>query len=214
MIVTDIIEISKKQCKIMIDYEFAFVLYKGELPLYKIKKGESIAEETYRRIIDEVLTKRAKLRAMNLLKSHSYTEKKLMEKLKRGLYPSSCISCAVEYVKSYGYVNDDQYAADYMFYHGNRLNKVQLYQKLRQKGVSEEIIAQNYEQYCHQSHVPKEEDLICDFLRKKGYTREGFRITTDQKNKLIRALLQRGFAYDKVCRVFAQYGENAEEMYE
>lgn len=214
MLVTDIIEISKKKYKIMVDYEFAFVLYKGELPLYKIKKDEPIAEGTYRQIVDEVLTKRAKIRAMNLLKSHSYTEKKLAEKLKRGLYPQSCIQCAVEYVKSYGYVNDDQYAADYMFYHGNRLNRVQLFQKLREKGVSDEIIIQNYESYCRDHHGPKEEELICDFLRKKGYRRDMFPISAEQKSKWIRALIQRGFAYDKICHVFANYGENAEEMYE
>lgn len=212
MIVTDIIEISKKQCKIMIDYEFAFVLYKGELPLYKIKIGEEITEEIYRCVVDELLTKRAKLRAMNLLKTHSYTEKRLTEKLKRGLYPQSCIRDALEYVKSYGYINDDQYAADYMFYHGNHLNKMQLYQKLRKKGVADEIIAKNYEIYSRQSHVPKEEDLICDFLRKKGYCKGSFQITTEEKQKLIRALLQRGYNYDKVCRVFAIYGETAEEM--
>ena len=61
MLVTDIIEISKKKYKIMVDYEFAFVLYKGELPLYKIKKDEPIAEGTYRQIVDEVLTKRGVL---------------------------------------------------------------------------------------------------------------------------------------------------------
>lgn len=212
MIVTDIIEISKKQCKIMVDYEFAFVLYKGELPLYKIKQGEEITEKTYHCIVEEVLTKRAKLRAMNLLKSRSYTEKKLTEKLTRGSYPKSCIRNAVEYVKSYGYINDDQYAADYMFYHGNRLNKMQLYKKLREKGVSDEIIEKNYAIYSQQNHAPKEEELICDFLRKKGYCRGDFQLEAGEKHKLIRALLQRGFSYDKVCRVFLIYGETAEEM--
>ncbi len=99
MIVTDIIEISKKQCKIMIDNEFAFVLYKGELHLYGIKKREPIEEKNYDKIMNEVLIKRVKLRAMNLLKSRAYTEKKLRDKLRAGQYPPSCIEEALTYVK-------------------------------------------------------------------------------------------------------------------
>lgn len=213
MIITNIIEISKKQCKIMLDEEFAFVLYKGELPLYQIKEGETMSKETYHKIVDEVLTRRARLRAMNLLKSRSYTEKKLMDKLKSDMYPQCCIHNAIEYVKSFGYVNDEQYAADYMFYHGSRLNQMQLYQKLREKGVSEEIIQKNYDAYCDHGNAPKEEELIRRFLQKKGYRDGSDGMTDIQKAKLMKSLVQRGFSYDRVRRVLADYGEIAEEMY-
>ncbi|MGN1146672.1 MAG: regulatory protein RecX, partial [Acetatifactor sp.] len=64
MIVTQIVEMSKTRSKIYIDQEFAFVLYKGELRLYHICEGQEIAWEDYRTIMEEVLPKRAKLRAM------------------------------------------------------------------------------------------------------------------------------------------------------
>ena len=60
---------SKNQYKIYVDEQFAFVLYKGELSRYHIKAGEDIGENVYREIYDEVIVKRAKLRALNLLNS-------------------------------------------------------------------------------------------------------------------------------------------------
>lgn len=213
MIVTDVIEISKKQCKIMIQDEFAFVLYKGELPLYGIQKGKPLEEETYDRIINQVLVKRAKLRAMNLLKSRAYTEKKLREKLQSGRYPEICIDSAVAYVKSYGYINDRQYAADYIFYHGSGMNRQQIFRKLREKGIDGEIISNTYQEYCDGGNAPEEEQLIYRFLKKKNFVPEDDD-AWEKKNKLTRTLLQKGFSYDKVMRVFACYGKNDEEWEE
>ena len=67
MLVTQVTELSKSRSIVYIDQEFAFVLYKGELRLYHIKEGQLLSEEDYRTIMQEVLPKRAKLRAMNLL---------------------------------------------------------------------------------------------------------------------------------------------------
>ena len=73
MLVTQVTELSKSRSKVYIDQEFAFVLYKGELRLYHIKEGQQLSEEDYRTIMQEVLPKRAKLRAMNLLQGREYT---------------------------------------------------------------------------------------------------------------------------------------------
>ncbi len=40
MTVTKIEEVTKVKCRIEIDQEFAFVLYKGELRMYHIREGE------------------------------------------------------------------------------------------------------------------------------------------------------------------------------
>ena len=87
MVVTQIIELSKSRSKIYIDQEFAFVLYKGELRLYHVREGQEITEKDYRSIMEEVLPKRAKLRAMNLLQAREYTTDQLRRKLEQGLYP-------------------------------------------------------------------------------------------------------------------------------
>ena len=67
MIVTGIEEMTKSRSRVSIDGEFAFVLYKGELRHFHLREGNELREEDYREITTELLPKRAKLRAMNLL---------------------------------------------------------------------------------------------------------------------------------------------------
>ena len=85
MLVTQVTELSKSRSKVYIDQEFAFVLYKGELRLYHIKEGQQLSEEDYRTIMQEVLPKRAKLRAMNLLQGREYTDGTAADKITAGL---------------------------------------------------------------------------------------------------------------------------------
>ena len=117
MIITDIIAIDKKRVKVYLDNEFAFVLYKGELHLYNIEEGLEILETDVDKITKEVLIKRAKLRAINLLSKKDYTKKALRQKLLDGYYNEQQIDETVQYLKSYGYIDDYQYAMDYIEYH-------------------------------------------------------------------------------------------------
>ena len=50
MVVTNIESITKTKYRVYIDDEFAFVLYKGELFKYQIRKEEEISEEIIIRI--------------------------------------------------------------------------------------------------------------------------------------------------------------------
>ena len=119
MRVTQIMELSKSRSKIFIEQEFAFVLYKGELRQYGIRVGEDITEKDYDTIVEEILPKRAKLRAMNLLKNREYTTAQLYAKLKQGYYPEQVIQEALDYVTSYHYIDDLRYAVSYITYHEN-----------------------------------------------------------------------------------------------
>ena len=62
MTVTSVVELDKKRCKIYLDGEFSFVLYKGELRDYNIMAGQEISDANYQEIIDVILPKRCKLR--------------------------------------------------------------------------------------------------------------------------------------------------------
>ena len=77
MKVTRLEELSRSRSRVYIEQEFAFVLYKGELRSYHICEGEELEQSDYEEIINKVLPKRAKLRAMNLLKNREYTVKQL-----------------------------------------------------------------------------------------------------------------------------------------
>lgn len=198
-VVTDIQEFSKQKYSIYLDEQFAFVLYKGELSSYRVKKGESLTEEAYQEIYVKVLPKRAKKRCLNLLKSRAYTEKKLRDKLKEGRYPDKIIDEAIEYVKSFHYIDDYDYACQYIQYHKAGQSKRKLEEKLRAKGISGEILARAFE---HSYERGEEEGLQLmqakHLLEKKGYTPEG----TDwkERQKLFAFLLRRGIP----CEIIRQ----------
>ena len=139
MFVTKIEELDKKRARIFLDMEFAFVLYKAELRKYQLKEGEEIGAEEYSRIVGEILPKRAKLRSMNLLKAKAYTERQLREKLQRGEYPEEIIEEAIAYVKSFGYIDDRQYAQDFIAYHMAERSGRRMEQELMAKGIRRDM---------------------------------------------------------------------------
>lgn len=196
MTVTGITEISKSRMKIMIDDEFAFVLYKGELRLYHLKEGEEISEETYFEIMKNVLPKRAKLRAMNLLKARAYTEKQLTDKLRSGEYPDEIVKEAVNYVASFGYLDDRQYAVDYIEYHKESKSRTRIFDALIQKGISKEIVEDVWEQMAGQEEKDLELEQIKAWIKKKNFNPS--EADYEEKQKFSAFLYRKGFQIDAI----------------
>lgn len=191
MIVTEIRLTAKNKYEIYIDQEFAFVLYKGELRKYGIKEKEVISDATYQLLVEEVLKKRATLRAMNLLTKRPYTEFKLKQKLMHGKYPESCIEHAITYVKSYGYIDDESYARDYIAYHIQKDSKRSIEQKLLQKGISADIINKSLAEYDDGEQKEIEGEQIRQLVLKKY--REGIPTDPKERNKMLNFLMRKGY---------------------
>lgn len=198
-LVTEIIEVNKKRSKVFLDEDFAFVLYKGELHHYGIEMGAEISEETYDEIMKEVILRRAKLRAMHLLESGDRTEKEMREKL-RNDYPQAAIDTAVEYVKSYRYINDDEYARRYVEANKGKKSARMLSIQLEQKGIDREVI----EELMSQTE-DMEEEQIRKYVGQK-FTR-GESPDPAKKQKAIASLMRKGYAYEKIRKVFADFCE-------
>ena len=179
-IVTKIEELDKKRSKIYINHEFAFVLYKGEILQYKIKTEEIIEDSIYETIRKEILPKRAKKRCLNLLQKKSYTEYKLREKLIEGLYTQDIVDEAIDYVKSFHYVNDYDYACQYIFYHKEAESRRKIEEKLSLKGIDRDILNQAFQDsYEEEEQQEIELQQAKKLLEKKNYNAE----TMDWKEK-------------------------------
>ena len=76
MEITAVEPLDKRRSKIFLEEKIAFVLYRGELRTYQIEEGGELSEENYKQIVEEVLIKRAKERALYLLKDRDRTEKR------------------------------------------------------------------------------------------------------------------------------------------
>ncbi|MCH4191781.1 MAG: recombination regulator RecX [Butyrivibrio sp.] len=201
MTVSEIVPFDKKRSRVYLDGEYAFLLYRGELRDYHIEQGTELSEDVYGEIMHEVLPKRAKLRAMHLLQKQDYTERKLREKLNDGCYPESCIDEAVEYVKSFHYIDDRRYATDYVQYYMDLRSRNRIETDLMKKGISreliQEILTERYEEADPQIEVKQVQEL----LRKKHYDPENCELK--EKQKLMAFLYRRGFSQDVIHRALS-----------
>ena len=202
MLVTEITELSKTKARLYIDYQPAFALYKSELKKYGIKSGEELSENLYKTLVSEILTKRATLRAMNLLKSRDYTEYQLVNKLKQSEYPPEAIDSATAYVKSYGYIDDARYSKAYISYAGASKSRKQIMNDLLKKGVSKENIDEAFEACIEENSISDEGELIKKLLQKKHY--DSAEATVQEKQKIIGFLYRKGFSLDKIYKAVGQ----------
>lgn len=204
MTVTKLETVTKTKYKVFLDGQFAFVLYKGELARYHIKEGEHLEEEVRQKIWDEVIVKRARLRAMHLLEDMDRTESGLREKLRQGLYPEEAIEAAVQYVKSFHYIDDFRYAKQFIESRKLLKSRKEIYALLRGKGVAADKIDLAFEE-CYESEGEK--DAIRQIIRKK-------RINLSQADsaeiqRLYGYLSRKGFRYEDIRQVTQNYDENA-----
>lgn len=198
MRVTQITELSRSRSKVYIDQEFAFVLYKGELRLYHVREGEELAEGDYHTILEEVLPRRAKLRAMNLLKGREYTTEELRRKLKQGMYPDKVIEEALAYVASFRYTDDLRYAVSYITYHEEDKSRRRIEQDLTAKGISRETLAKAWIEWQEQGGTQDEQAMIKQLLEKRHYDSE--HADMKERQKIFAFLMRKGFSNEAVRR--------------
>lgn len=201
MTVTGITDVSKSRVKIEIDHEFAFVIYKGELRTYGIKENQEIKDADYQEIKEKILPKRARLRAMNLLTKRTYTTYQLADKLRIGGYSEDIIADAIAYVASFGYINDEQYARDFIEYNMEQKSKIRIFNDLQKKSISKDIIQEAWELTVGDSSKKLEIEQIIKLLQKKKFSAE----TVDyaEKQKIMAFLYRKGFSMETIRNVLS-----------
>lgn len=193
MIVTGITPVTKQKYKVELDGRPAFVLYKGELARYGVQLEQELTDLSYHVIVHEVLTRRAKKYVMHLLTKLDRTKKELEEKLKRNGYPEEAVSAAIAYVESYGYLNDKQYAKNYIQAYSGKLSKKQICWKLMGKGIESQTI----ESVCDELQQTDESATVRKYIQKK--LKNNTKLTDKELKKLADYLYRRGFE-DNVIR--------------
>ena len=198
-VITSIEELDKSRVKVYIDEQFAFVLYKGELRSMGLKQNSAITEHQLFQITSEILPKRAKKRAMNLLQKRQYTEKQLRDKLKQGLYQEEVIDDAVEYVKSFHYIDDLRFASDYILYYSEYRSRGRIENDLIKKGIDRDVILKAYALTEEKDNLTDEQDLIRKELEKKHFCIDEADFA--QKQKIIGYLYRNGFRLENIRNV-------------
>ena len=153
-----------------------------------------IEEKSELEIKEEV--RRAKLRALHLLTAMDRTEANLREKLEVS-YSAETVEKAVEYVKSFGYLDDERYVKNYIESKSRSKSRKQIEQELLyKKGVSKEAVERGFEQ-------AEQEDVtivIEKYMRKKRIEPEN--CDYEQKQKFFAYMMRKGFQINDLKKVF------------
>lgn len=196
MKVTRIEELTKSRSRVYLEEQFAFVLYKGELRSFHVAEGEELAPQDYETIMKQILPRRARLRAMNLLKGREYTVRQLHDKLRDGGYPEEIIADALAYVESFHYTDDLRYATAYITGHENSRSRRRIEQDLAARGIDPETAKKAWQEWEAQGGRQDEQAMIRKLLEKRGFDPE----TADEKEIRRQGafLMRRGFAGEAV----------------
>lgn len=204
MIVTDICPYNKKKYKIFIDGSYAFMLYRGEMRRYGIEKDAQLSETDYEELMQEVLVKRGRSRALHLLLSMSRTKEQVRSKLSEGGYPPEVIEQVLDYVKAYHYIDDERYTSDYLRTRGTHKSVRQLKAELYRKGISDKIISKTLEE-----QPVDEREAIYRWMEKKQFDME--HASREEKNRMYQFLARRGFSYQDIQSAFRLYSSRFEQ---
>lgn len=139
--------------------------------------------------------KEAKQKALSLLNYMDRTEVGLRQKLKEKSFDDKAIDEAVEYVKSFGYINDVSYAERYILNRQGSKSKREIYASLSQKGIARETIELAME---HCFEVYDELTTIQRLCKKKHFVAE--EATDVEKRRMYHYLLRKGFRGEDVCK--------------
>ncbi len=209
MIVTNIFEYDNKRVLVQIDEHLTFPLYKTEVQKFNIVQDGKFSEQNYQEIIEQILSKRVKLRAMKLLEKRSYTRATLKRKLLEGKYPEFLVESALDYVSGFHYIDDLQYAEDYIACYSSRRSKMKIFQELIGKGASRELVEEAWIRFEHKNESVDESEQIKKILSKKQFDIRN--ADYKEKAKMYQFLCRKG--YDTDCiRKCMQFDENYADL--
>ena len=197
MIIDRIETMDRRRKKIFADGEFIFALYLGEIKQFGLEEGIELTEELYQKILREIIFKRARERAVYWLKCSARTEEELRRKLRDGAYPPAAVEYVIGLLKEYRYIDDEEYARNFIEIHSKGKSRAELTALLARKGISRECVSR-----LMMECPVDEESQILRILEKRRFHPE----EADQKEtaRQMAYLMRKGFSYETVKRVFAE----------
>jgi regulatory protein len=132
------------------------------------------------------------------------TEAQLRSKLLQKEYPAEVVEDALSYVKSFGYINDVNYAKRFVEWRKVNKSKREIYAALIRKGLEKDMIEAALEE-CYSSDDAIE--TIQRLVQKKHFSTEYS--TEEEKKKICNYLLRKGFYYEDIRKVLQVSSWNA-----
>ena len=205
MLVKQIVRCGKSRSIVKLESGLSFPLYSSELNKFDTKEGEDLSDGSLEIIMTQILPSRCIKRAMNLLQKKSFAERELVRKLSEGGYPEEVIDKAVEYVRSYGYIDDVRYASDYIRYHSSqRRGRNRIRAELMQKGISDADFEKAWSETEELGLIEDSSDAIRKLLEKKHFSPD---MDPSERNKIAAFIMRRGYSPEDIFRQMKEYND-------
>lgn len=138
---------------------------------------------------------KAKECVLRILGSRAYSCAEVRQKLAQRGFPAEIAERAVNAIRNLGYLDDEQFARDYVRYKGGQLGRNRLVQELSAKGIAKNI----QEQVLAQVDEAEEAKKVRTLVEKRLAGMAGLPRET-QIRRLAGYLARRGFAMSLVMR--------------
>ena len=205
MTVMEVEDIGKQRFRIHIEGAESIILYKSEVDRYRLKAHEVLSFAQYEEIIENTVLRRARQKALALLKYMDRTEYELTLRLVSEGYPREVVRRTLDYVRSFHYLDDLRYSEAFIRTKSHTKSSRQIKALLKQKGVSDEIIEKALA-FQEESEESAELEAIRRAIRKKAENAEA--LTKEERLKLCASLYRKGFKMENIRKVFHLYEDD------
>ncbi len=205
MTVTEVEEIGKHKFRIHMEGAENIILYQAEVERYRLKAGEVISPALYEEMIENTVLRRARQKALALLKYMDRTEYELTCRLVSEEYPREVIRRTLDYVRSFHYLDDLRYSEAFIRTKSHTKSARQIQALLKQKGVSEEVIAEAMMQQEESEESAELEAIRLAVRRKAAHVHD---LTREERVKLCASLYRKGFRMENIRKVFHLYEDD------
>jgi len=191
---------NNKRVSIYLNGEYAFGLNLDIALKSNLKEGQTITKD----FIDDILKKEEQSKAngygLNLLTYRSRSSKEVADKMKLKGYDLDTIEKTIEFLSNYGYLNDYEFAQEYIRQKSKKYGSKRIGMELIEKGINKETIKELLSRELDEDYQYQRAMEIAK-QKMNSYSKE-------DKQTLYRRLggyLQRkGFDYQIITRVLDQ----------
>jgi regulatory protein len=195
-----IVDTTKKRIKVYLNDEYIFWLSKKEIEKFDLKVGQVLSTEKVNNILENIVLKKAKSKALSLLKYSDRTEYEMRKKLELEGYLEDIIERVIVYLKEYNYIDDYRYACQYIDIKKANKSPYQLKVTLLQKGVEKDVLDLALE-----TTEVGEEEILRKLLVKKSKIKSTK--GKDNVQRLYQFFVRKGFDPALVMKVIKEFNE-------
>lgn len=194
----------KKRCNVYIDGRFYCGLTLEAAIKHRLKVGESVSNERLSQIQLESEKNVALDKALTHISAARKTEKQVRDFLKgKGYLPAVC-DYVLEKMRGYGFIDDSEYAKEYVGFSAARKGERLIKMELKAKGVSEENIDEALGALDETEQSRAATRILEKYMRGKTLDRESLA-------KGYRYLIGKGFDYETAKEALVAFGATDEE---